>query len=537
MKEQSVSKGFAILSAAGIIVKILSFLYIPFLIGIIKDTGYGIYTAAYSVYVFIYVLANSGIPVAISKLVSELAAQKNYKDAIRSFKIARFILLIVGTVMSLVMLLASGPLANMIKFPEARLAIMALSPTLLFTAVASSYRGYFQGRGNMTPTAVSQILEQVINTIFTLLFAFLFLKYGIEAACAGGTVGTSIGALAATVYLILSYKKNRKFVVPKGEASHSIKRFTYKQLAEKIVQYSVPITLSVGMTYAGNLIDTWNTKSRLLAAGFDSNTASALYGYLSRYTSLMNVPISIIASLAAAIIPAISGALAVKDFDLTQSRINYAFRICLLIALPSAAGLAVLSRPIYELIAFGDSYKIMMYGAIVLVLISIVQIQNSVLQSCGRLYVVTFNLFLGIIAKIAINYFLIAIPRINVYGAIIGSAASYLLPILLNGLAINKLLNTKLNLAFLALKPAIASLAMSLGSGLSYIALYHLLSFIKSKYVVNAASVIFAIGIGGTIYFCAMVFTGGISSEDMNILPAGLKRFIPASLSQHIKNK
>ena len=535
MKEQSVSKGFAVLSAAGLIVKVLSFLYIPFLIAIIDNPGYGIYMAAYSVYVFIYVLTNSGVPVAISKLISELTAKKNYKDAVRSFKIARSLLLVLGTVMSLLLLAAAKPLAVLVKFPEAHLAIMALSPTLLFTAIASAYRGYFQGRGNMTPTAISQILEQVINTVFTLLFAYLLLPYGIAAACAGGTIGTSLGALVAAVYLVISYRRNCKFIVGKGEAHLPVQRLSYEQLMRRIIDYSVPITLSVGLTYAGNLIDTWNTKSRLLAAGFSDESASALFGYLSRYVQLMNVPIALITSLAAAIIPAIAGALAVKNRELTQNRINYAFRLCMLIAIPSAAGLAVLSRPIYAFIGFGESYRIMMYGAIVLVLMCIVQIQNSVLQSCGKLYVVTFNLLWGIIIKVVLNYFLITIPDINIYGAIIGSVVGYTLPLILNGIAINRFLKVRMNLASIALKPAVSSVAMSLGAGLCYLGLSKLLSFAGEGYLTNAIAVIAAIGVGGMLYFYVLVLMGGITAEDLNSVPARLHRFIPSGVRQRLQ--
>lgn len=207
MKVQSVSRGFSVLAFAGITVKILSLLYIPFLLAIISDEGYGIYSAAYMVYVLIYAISNAGIPVAISKSVSELVAVGNYKDAIRSFKIARSFLLIIGIIMSIVMFLFASSLSKAIHFEKAYLAIVALSPTLLFTSVASSYRGYFQGRGNMTPTAISQIIEQVVNTIFTLVFAALLMRFGLVWACAGGTIGTSLGALFSAVFLVMYHKR------------------------------------------------------------------------------------------------------------------------------------------------------------------------------------------------------------------------------------------------------------------------------------------------------------------------------------------
>jgi len=211
LNKQSTTKGFAILSAASFMVKLLSLLYVPFLRKILGEQGIGVYYSAYSIFVYIYILTNSGIPVAISKMVSELIAIGNYKDAVRTFKIARFLLLILGMIMSLLMLIFAVPLANRTESATARLAIMALSPTILITSVLSAYRGYFQGRGNMTPTAVSQVLEQIANTIFSLIFAAYFIKYGVAEGAAGGTIGTSVGALVAVIYMIYVYEKNKVF--------------------------------------------------------------------------------------------------------------------------------------------------------------------------------------------------------------------------------------------------------------------------------------------------------------------------------------
>jgi len=238
LSKQSTTKGFAILSAASFMVKLLSLLYIPFLRKILGPEGYGVYASAYPIFVYVYILTNAGIPVAISKMVSELVAIGNYKDAVRTFKIARFLLLILGMIMSLLMLIFAAPLAKATESTTARLAIIALAPTILISAVLSAYRGYFQGRGNMTPTAVSQVLEQIANTIFSLVFAAFFIKYGIAAGAAGGTIGTSVGALVAVIYMIYSYEKNKVFRVPKGYSKLAIERFTTKKLIKKLLSYA-----------------------------------------------------------------------------------------------------------------------------------------------------------------------------------------------------------------------------------------------------------------------------------------------------------
>ena len=146
MKKQSTMGGFAILSSAVFIVKILSLMYIPFLLHILGGVGYGIYSAAYQVFILIFAVTTSGLPQAISKIVSELIATGNYKDAVKAFKISRFLLLLAGILMSLILLIASWPITKLIGNSRSYWAVLALCPTIIFASITSSYRGYFQGR-------------------------------------------------------------------------------------------------------------------------------------------------------------------------------------------------------------------------------------------------------------------------------------------------------------------------------------------------------------------------------------------------------
>ncbi len=535
MKGQSVARGFAVLSAAGIIIKILSILYIPFLLAIIKDEGNGIYAAAYQVYVFIYVLTNSGIPVAISKLVSELIAVGNHKDAVKSFKIARFMLLIIGFTMSILMLVLASPLSKILRFDRSYLAILALAPSMLFTSVASSYRGYFQGRGNMTPTAVSQILEQAVNAIFTVVFAAALIKYGLEAACAGGTIGTSLGALLSALFLIVFHQKHDRYALPESAGNVRVKRYTYGQLVKKIINYSVPITFCVGMQYAGNLVDLWNTKSRLLVAGLTDKRATELYSHLSKYQQLLNVPIAITVALATAILPAISRAVALNDRKQVRNKISFAYKLCFLVTVPSAIGFTVLSTPIFDLLKYDQGAYLMKYGSAVLVLLAVVQIQTSILQGAGRLYTVTPNLVLGIIGKIAANFFLISIPQINIMGAIIGSIIGYCIPIALNVLVMKRDLKVRLHMKALIIKPLLASGFMGVAVFITYKILSMLMFFIPSAYAVNAVACIVSVFIGLIVYFVFLVLMKGISRTDLDVIPQKLLRFIPKAMLDRIK--
>lgn len=528
MKEQSTSRGFAILSAGTVLVKIISLLYIPMLRAILGDEGYGIFGAAYQVYVFVYVITNSGIPVAISKLVSELNAVGNYRDALRSFRLSRFMLMILGIAMSLLLVVMAGPLSTAVHYEKAYLSVMALAPAILFTSVASAYRGYFQGSKNMTPTAVSQVSEQVANTVFALIFSAFLMRYGLEVGCAGAPIGTSIGALISAGFLVYYFEKNRKLGNVTGRKNETgVHRMSTGQLVRKIIYYSLPITICVGMTYAGNLVDLYNTKVRLMAGGFNDSQATILYGYLVKYQQLLNVPIAIISSLAAAILPALSSAAALRDNVQLRDKINYSLRICFLVALPCAVGLGLLSDPIYGMLKFGKGSFIMAYGSAVLILLSVMQIQSTILQGIGKLYIATLFSVTGIILKIATNYFMIAIPEINILGAVIGSMLGYAVPILLNQRIINRTLKGRIKLTSIAAKPAAASVFMGVFVFLTYSLLNLISTAAGGNYIYDSLAVVISVIAGAYYYLFGLILTKGISSRDLAILPAKLKKFIP----------
>jgi len=528
MKEQSTTKGFAILSAGTVFVKILSLLYIPFLRVIIGDEGYGIFGAAYQVYVFIFVITNSGIPVAISKLVSELTAMGNYRDAVRGFKISRSILFLLGVVMSILLIIMANPLSKAVHYEKAYLSILSLAPAVLFTSIASAYRGYFQGRKNMIPTAASQVMEQTANTVFALIFSAYLMRYGVEVGCAGAPIGTSMGALISAAFLIYYYEKNKRFTHLKPtDYNGEVRRLKTKQLVKKIVYYSIPITICVGMTYAGNLVDLYNTKVRLMAGGFNDSQATILYGYLVKYQQLLNVPIAIISSLSAAILPALSAAAAVKDRVDLNGKINYSLRLCFLISLPCAVGLGILSTPIYNMLKFGNGSFIMAYGSVVLVLLSVMQIQSTILQGIGKLYIATIFSITGIVFKISTNYFLISIPKLNILGAIIGSVVGFAIPIILNQMVINKTLKGNIKLSKHALKPLLASLFMGAMVYFTYIFFNSGFDLIGKNYLFKTLAVLISIFAGAYYYLFGLIKTKGIKKKDLNMIPARFRKFIP----------
>ncbi|MBX4265581.1 putative polysaccharide biosynthesis protein [Clostridium estertheticum] len=528
MKKQSTSKGFAILSSAAIAVKLLSIIYMPFLLSIIGGSRpYAIYGVAYQIYAFIYVLTNTGIPSSISKLISEFVAVGNYRSAKKTFRISRLLLLILGIVMAFTMFCVSGPLTIHMNYGEAKYSVMALCPAIVFTSVASAYKGYFQGIRNMKPTAISQVLEGILNTVLSLLFSAIFIRYGVAAGCVGATMGTTLGALVSAIYLIVIYEKNKDFKVCNFDNDKKNVNHTNKQVIRRILKYSIPITLSIGIISAGTVIDSYNITSRLIAGGYLKDNAQSLYGMYLKYTTLINMPITIISALAVAVLPAISTAVALKDKQLVANKINFAFRISLLIVIPAAVGFSLLSKPIYELLHLSDGYKIMIFGSVIVIFSALIQIQTTILQGIGRLYAVIYYSVLGLIMKYIVNYILVAIPSVNIYGAIIGSAVGFGVPIILNILYILKIVKIKINFKAYIYKPLVSSIFMAVVVYAGYNILSYILGFIFKGYFNNAISVLIAIALGMLAYFYAMVLNKGITNDELDTILSKIKRFIP----------
>jgi stage V sporulation protein B len=525
LEKQSTTKGFAILSAAGLIIKVISVLYLPFLTIILGEASMGIYAYVYSIYQWLYIITNSGLPSSISKIVSELIATGNYKDAVKSFKISRNLLIIFGLITTLLMFFLAGPITKFMNFPKAAFAVKVLSPALLITGILSAYRGYFQGKGNMSPTALSQVIEHIINVTFSLGCAYFLIKYGIEKGIAGATIGTTLGALIAVVLLIIIYKRHKPAKRNDINNKYFVK-YTSRDLLKKILNYSIPMTVCLGLQSAGLLIDAPIVKSRLLYSGFSESVANSLWAWFgSWYTSLINVPIAIIMSLAVAVLPSISELAAVKDNKALENKINYAFRLCFMIAIPAAFGLMSLSGGIYKLFGYNiQAAELMKYGALILILLAILQIQTSILQGIGKIYIVTFYAIIGLIAKVIVNYFLVAVPSINIRGALIGNAVCYIIPVVLNYITINKALKVRIGLFKHSFKPLFASVVMGISA---YLLHYVITTLIGNGYLINAVAVLLSISLAVFVYMYSLIIIAGIRKRDLDTLPSKITRRIP----------
>ncbi|MGL5576614.1 MAG: putative polysaccharide biosynthesis protein [Sarcina sp.] len=534
MKEQSLTKSFAILSIAGILGKLMSVLYVPVLKSILGPEGIGIYFKVYDVFVFIYAITNVGMQTAISKHVAELSAVGNLKDAIRSFKLSRTMLIVIGGVFTAIMFFGANAIATITKNPRTVYGLMALAPAIITTCILATYKGYFQGKNQMKPVAIASLLEQFANVIVSIFFASILIKFGPEIGTVGGTIGTSVGAIIAIGYLIYVYYLFKPEKEAEKMQCDNVKRVKSKKIVKTLIAYGLPITLSAGLQNFGNLIDMFNVSSRLLVAGFTEQQGDMLYGLLGQWRTLINVPMIFITSLCVAILPVLSKANVLKDKISMKKNIKFSFRVTYLIGIPAAVGLAVLAKEVYTYM-YGEptGYQMMILGSAVLVFMAIVFVQNIVLQSIDHFYFVVTALIIGLIVKFGANYVLVANLDINIYGAVIAFYLYYIVVILLNNIKIKQVTRIKISHIKLMIKPLIAAMYMGGGIFLAKKIISIIIDTNKFGSITGIGYTGILVVIGVAMYGHALIFLKAIKAEDIKSLSPRIYNKIP----QKIKNK
>lgn len=534
-EENSAAKGVFILSVAGMMAKFLSVFYSPFLLGILGEEGYGIYSQTTEIFVFIYAITCMGSQPAVAKVISELSALQNEAGARRALRISRRFYMFLGGGIGILMMVFAIPLLNIFNIEQAALGVITLGPCVLITSILSAYRGYMQGKGHMKEIAISQVLEQFLNVGISLLFAYILVQVSIAAGNAGAQVGTSVGALFAVLYLI--YVLDKKYT--KYEDEDSIvygRKVSDKKILRKVIMYSIPITLSAGMQNLGGLIDMVNVKNRLLYAGFTSVQSDVLYGKLAMYKTLLGVPLVIITSIGTTTLPSIAKSAVLNEKKQVKKKIAYAFRIAFSIAIPAAVGLSMLSEMIYmTLYNSSDGHEIMMIGAFILILITMTQVQAVIMQSVNKLYFILGTFLVGIVTKIVVNYIFVGITDINIYGVLIGNVFWHLIPAILNHKKLCEIMRMRLSIPKLVLKPLLASVAMA---GVIYILkmpLSFIFRFITPSRITAAPITIIIVAIAAVVYIYIMIVTGGIRKSDLQMISPKLLRVMPRFMRRKLK--
>ncbi|MEG1284410.1 MAG: polysaccharide biosynthesis protein [Romboutsia sp.] len=520
--KDSFLKGAIILGAAGILVKIMgAFFRIP-LGNLIGSTGMGYYQAAYPVYTLFLNLAIAGFPTALAKLVSEKTAIGDHRGANKIFKVSYTVLLITGLISFAVFFFGAKPIVQMMNNEGAYYAMLAISPALLFVPVMSSYRGYFQGKRDMSKIAISQIGEQFFRVILGIGLAYYFMnKSGPEMGAAGAIAGATIGAIAAITYLIFAYAREGKQRRAQLKASKNYKEEKTSRILKRILVVAVPISIGASVMPLMNLIDNAIVISRLTEGGLSHNEAVSLFGQLTGMAmAIINLPSVITAAIGMSLVPSISESYALGNKPKARKETKSAIKVTLLLVLPAAFGLAALAGPIMQLLYPKEPPTI---GIILLVLtpcvifLGLMQTLNGILQGMGKPMVPVIALLIGMASKITISYTLTVRPEINVIGSALGTVAAYLIAASFELYYVKKNMGVKFSTKEFVIKPLITVITMFIVVKLSY-------GFIN-PILGNSIATIISIAIGGLVYLLVLLGIGGIKKEEMLTMPKGAKLY------------
>ena len=370
------------------------------------------------------------------------------------------------------------------------------------------------------PTALSQIIEQVFNAVFSVYFAWILIKYGVEFGAAGGTAGTGIGALSGLIILMIFYVKTIK----KRNEIFALDKKNYRvegsgEIVSNLVKIAVPVITGTAIFSMTNFVDMVMVNSRLAAAGFDHNTIVKLYGQLNgKYVTLSTMPVAISTAIATAVIPSIAASMARKEHSIVQSKVDTALRVTMMISIPAAGGLGALGTPILAMLfpRYAEGGSLITVGSISVIFLALSQISTGVLQGIGKVKTPAFNALWGALVKIPVNYVLIAIPQINIIGAVISTTVCYIVCSILNFRALVKTTGVKPDYTGMLLKPGFSALCMSICAVAAYRGIYCL---VPSNTFATLAAILIAI----VVYVIVMILVKGFKREDLKMMPAGTK--------------
>lgn len=574
-KSQSLLNGALVLSLATLIVKVIGVIYKIPLSNMIGTVGRGYFDSAYNLYIPIYTISMAGLPVAISKMVSQQLAMGNFRDVKLIHRVAKRLFLIMGILGTLAMLILAYPYALSAKNMDVLPAIFVITPSIFFCCVMSSYRGYYNGLRNMTPTAISQVFEAVGKLAFGLVCAKFVINYGysrFEAglsvfgrtvanetealsaiypyAAAAAAAGVTLGTVVGMIYLFILYKVKGDNIT-KSELAAAPKPQKSNVVAKKLIAFAIPVIASSLVFSITNLIDAITIQNRLehmivnnmdfirnlysveLANVLDADVKNFLYGAYSLSLDFKNLIPSITMPLGISAIPALSAAWAIKNKKQIKVSIESVLRVTMIIAMPCGIGMGVLAQPI--LAAFygsGNSAAGISIAAPVMAvygysifLMALSQPMTNMLQALDKAKIPLISLSLGAIAKLIANYILVAIPSVNVNGAVIGTIICYAIIVIINLGALIFTAKVKLNFISVFIKPTFCGVLCGLGAYTSFgLCNRFIPEFSLAGHSLKTILCLgVGIGFGGLIYLISMLLIKGIAKDDVIMLPKGEK--------------
>lgn len=523
----------SILAIASIISRIVGLIYRIPLTAIIGKTGNDYYGTAYSIYNIILILSSFSLPLAVSKLVASRMGNGRAKDAFRVFKCALVFAIVSGGLGALLMYFGADYFTGtLLKTPLAIIALKVLAPTVFIVAILGVFRGFFQGLNTMMPSAFSQVAEQILNAVVSVVAAYMLFDYGKKVGAvlgdadsyaaaygaAGGTLGTLAGATLALLFVLFIYVVYRKRFKKKMRRDHHRTQESYGHVFRMLLLTILPILLSTVVYNISTLIDQGVFKNIALLQGYSAKQISEWWGvYSGQFIVLTNVPISIASSLAASSVPSLSTAYHAKDYDTVNHQISLATRFIMVIAIPSTIGMAILGRPL-NLLLFNDGDEttmlIMLLGAISVALFALSTLTNGLLQGIDRMQTPVVHAVISLLLHVIVLFLLMEIFDLHIYAVVIANDVYGLSVCILNDIALRRYSGMQIDLQKTYLIPLVASVIM----GIAAYTTYELAHLVTNS---NAISVLLSICVAVVVYFVLLLRMQGLTEEELLRMPKG----------------
>lgn len=539
MSNKSKSNSFiiqgSILAFAGILVRVIGLIYRIPLNRILGESGMGYYGTAFEIYNVLILLSSQSMPLAVSKIVSEKLEKKQYKNAHKVFKGALIYGITIGVIFGMLAFLGADWISVKIyKLPQVAIPLRILAPTLTVACVLGVLRGYFQGMGNMIPTSVSQIFEQIVNAVVSVIAAYELGAYGYSLSkmadesetfrasysAAGGTLGTLCGAVTALIIMIIILYRHFGSINSNIRKDITKSVDSYGTITKVIVFTITPVLISTTIYNIGNLLDNPIFQNIMYSISPKSTEAqrSAVYGnYTGIYRTLTTMPIAIASALSTAIVPSLVRSYVAGDKSVVKNKIDMALKFSMIIAFPCGMGLSVLGVPINKLL-FGSSgdgaAPMMVFSIFTVIAFSLSTISNAILQGIDKLKVPIKNSAISLGLHLIILPCLLIVFKLNIYGVVIGDILFGATVSVLNAMSIKKYLNYRQNMFETFVKPFICAGVMGAGC-------FGIYKLFNGLIKINAISTIVAIMVAVVIYALMLVITKTVTEDELLSMPKG----------------
>ena len=528
-KQKSIVGGMTVLGITGLICKVVAVLYRIPLAWLIGEQGIGTFQLVFPTYNLLLTLSSAGLPVAISRMVSYSLAKDDPRNAHRIFRSALSILTLLGVIGTFLMIVFNPFLSERVGDPETQLGFVAIAPALAIVCTMSAFRGFMQGQQNMNPTAISQLIEQISKVLISLPLAYIGSRVGmtdptkinIGYAAAGALLGNAIGEACALFYMTLIYRRNRpRFLT--AVQDENLAPMSRREMMRKLFSLAIPITLAACIVPLAAFIDSGMIVNNLInSAGFTREVARAMYGRYSGYViNLINVPTAFAQAISMSLVPAVSAGMARKNWKAVRSQSHTGLRLAFLIGFPCSLGMSMLSRQILTMIysfptreALNQTAELLSMSSWTIVLFMAVQASSGILQGLRKQRIPMYTLLLGVGFKILMNYNLIGIPEINIYGAPLSSLVCYLVSMLPNLYYVHKYARLPYDPVGIFLKPLLATAGMGL-------VIYGAQKALPSSRIITMVLIL----IGVVAYAGFAILFGAMSRNDLRPLLSKIHR-------------